>query len=157
MCHICNFTESNEIAPENCSRCGASYVNPDEEKLLKQSVCQFAWAPKKIGDNCVLYLTDKRLLVVKNSAGIGYAGGVVGVLVASAVNNAMAKKQQQDWGDSISLDAVSSFQESKFGLLVKAFVITFDDGTELKVSAKPREDWISAIKNAKAQLVGVQT
>ena len=141
MCHICMETIKSEAAPDICPKCGANLADRGEEKTIKYANCQYSSKNWAVGPG-TLYLTNLRLLWVNNTSAYSAAGGLVGALVASL----------QKWGFSLPLSEIKSFEDSKFGLFIKAFTITANDGTTMKLSAKPREEWIEAIKKAKAKL-----
>ena len=44
-------------------------------------------------------------------------------------------------------------KDSKFGLFIKSFIITAQDGSLYRLSAKPREKWQEAIMQAREELI----
>ena len=138
-CYLCKETFKNEETLEFCPKCMADLTNPQQEPILKQTHCQYAASAGRPGDLGNLYLTNMRLLWVNSSTGFSYGGGIVGAVIAS----------RQKWGFSLPLSDIVSFEDSKFGLAVKAFTITASDGSIIKLSAKPKDEWIDAISKAK--------
>jgi hypothetical protein len=140
-CRICAEIIKSETVPDSCPRCGADLTDPQKEIVLKQTHCQYSSTnrPGSLGN---LYLTNQRILWVNSSTAATYGGGIVGALIAN----------HQKWGFSLPLTDIKSFADGKFGLFVKAFIITANDGSNIKLSAKPKDDWIDAITKAKEQL-----
>ena len=138
-CHICEETFKSETPPEVCPKCGANLADPQQETVIKQTRCQYSSSKNFPGDLGNLYLTDKRLLWVNTATAASYGGGLIGALAAN----------YQKWGFSVPLPDIQTFEDSKFGLLVKAFTITTNDGSIIKLSAKPKDEWIDAITMAK--------
>ncbi len=86
-CHICEGTFKTEAPLTVCPRCGADLANPAAEAVQKQVHCQFT-SGSLGGATGWLYLTNLRLLWVKDdsAAAVGGAlGGLVGALAASAI------------------------------------------------------------------------
>ena len=142
-CYLCGEVTKSENVPKNCPRCGANLEDPQQEWVIKKVNCQYSTSGKIFNKIGSLYLTNKRLLCINNSNAMLYGGGLVGALIAS----------RQKWGFSLPLTDVQSFEDSKFGLFIKAFVITTEDGDVYKLSAKPREEWKEAIMQAKEELI----
>jgi len=140
-CHICAEVTKGEEPPELCPKCGTSLADPTQETIIKQTHCQYSYSRNRPGNLGNLYLTNKRLLWVNSSTSFTHGGGLVGALVAA----------HQKWGGSLPLADIQSFEDSKFGLFVKAFIVTASDGFIIKLSAKPKEEWVEAILKAKEQ------
>ena len=144
MCHICLETTKSETAPDICPKCGANLADRGEEKTIKYINCQYTSGKLSGGSMGTLFLTNLRLVWVNNATAFSYGGGLVGALIA----------KNQKWGFSLPLTEIKSIEDSKFGLFIKAFTITANDGTPYKLGAKPREEWIEAINKAKKRLDG---
>jgi len=142
-CYLCGEVTKSENVPKNCPRCGANLEDPKQEWVIKKVNCQYSASRKMPGNIGSLYLTNKRLLWINNSNAMLYGGGLVGALIAS----------RQKWGFSLPLTDVEYFEDSKFGLFIKAFIITAQDGSLYRLSAKPREEWQEAIMKAKEELI----
>ncbi|MCL2045015.1 MAG: hypothetical protein FWG88_01335 [Oscillospiraceae bacterium] len=143
-CHICRYSEKGKTALKVCYRCKTNLVNPDEE-LLKYTQCTYAWGKDSIsGDGCSLYLTNKRLIIVHHFSSMTYSGGIIGELIASA------KSRHENKMDSVSLEDIVSYGKSILGVMVPAFTINLKDKKLLRLSARPAQEWIDAIKEAKA-------
>jgi Nin one binding (NOB1) Zn-ribbon like. len=138
-CHICSEVVKSEMPPEFCPKCGTNFADPMQETIIKQTHCQYSNARNLPGNLGNLYLTNQRLLWVNSSTSLSYGGGLVGSLITA----------HQKWGGSLPLANIQSFEDSKFGLFVKAFIVLADDGFMIKLSAKPKDEWIDAILKAK--------
>jgi hypothetical protein len=141
ICHICAEVTKSEAPLELCPKCGANLTDPTQETIIKQTHCQYSDSKNRPGNLGNLYLSNKRLLWVNSSTSFTYGGGLAGALVAG----------HQKWGGSLPLADIQSFEDSKFGLFVKAFTVTASDGFIIKLSAKPKEEWVEAILKAKEQ------
>jgi len=145
-CHICAEVTKGEEPLELCPKCGTSLADPTQETIIKQTHCHYSNSRNRPANLGNLYLTNKRLLWVNSSTSFSYGGGLVGALMAG----------HQKWGGSLPLADIQSFEDSKFGLLVKAFIVTASDGFIIKLSAKPKEEWVEAILKAKEKYSGEQ-
>ena len=100
QCHICQHITKSETAPEFCPKCETSLANPSEETIRKVTHCSLN---KGVfgGGLGTLFLTNRRVLWIKDDANaMTYGGGLVGGLIAGAVN---AKSSGNKHGFAIPL------------------------------------------------------
>ena len=148
-CHICSNTANNAASVEECPKCGTSLSNPKDEFLIKAAGCDYSLSLKGMGKLGDLYLTNKRLICFDRMAKeiVGRLFRESGGMAAGSLASKLVSTKE---GFSLSLDDIDSFENGKFGLITKAFVIKTKGGETVRLRAKPLDEWVQAIKDAKA-------
>lgn len=139
QCHICQKITKSETPPDVCPECGTNLVNRNDEMVRKSKGCSYNKGAFG-GNSGWLYLTNKRVIWIKSDENAGaYGGGLVGALVAGAVDAKAGDKMKI----SIPLDNLQSAYEKRRGLFGGSIVLTTKDGAEYDISPGKRGEWLA--------------
>ena len=142
-CQICGNTgETLEGQESLCVRCGADVNAAEQEIKIFEETRKGRFAAKDSlsapGDECEIYLTNKRLVVIpKKIQGYGWRGKA-----AAALYNKVFLDENVI---SVPLSEVKAVRDGKFGLLVKAIIVDIAGDVLVKMVVSNQDEWKSTI------------
>jgi len=142
-CSLCGEKSESESTPTSCPICNASLTTPQQETVLKETICVISSSCAGVtAQKGTLFLTNQRIFWLRHSP--YFFKGVI----ANFASKLLSPPKEMMF--SFRLDQVAEIQILRVGPF-KQVKLTAVGGeiVVLDIKAKHRQEWIDAVNDAK--------